>query len=259
MIKASGDRLVGLAGMNVVSAGAALVMLPWVAWPRPEVWPVLAFSVLLHNGYKVALARVYRHGELGQAYPIARGLSPIFAALIALLALGEWPSLWQAAGIVLISCGLLAISFERRHTPLGAALLASAAVTGLTVAGYSVVDAYGTRLSGDWLSFTTWLMVLDGGVFVAMTAAVRGGSFWRTIARERWRTLISGSLGVGAFGVFLWALSRGPVGGVSALRETSVLFASLIGVLVLKEKWSARRLGGAALITLGIVVFATRG
>jgi uncharacterized membrane protein len=258
MIKVNGDRLIGLAGMNVVSAGTSLVVLPFVAIPRFDVWPVLAFSVVLHNSYKGALAQSYRHGDLGQAYPIARGLSPVFATLIALLVLGENPGMGPIVGIALVFTGMIAMASALRQA-LSLTLLTAAALTGLMVAAYSVVDAYGARLSGDWLSFTVWLMVLDGGCFVGVVAALRGPVLWQTIFSEWRRTIVSGLLGVGAFAVFLWALSRGPVGSVSALRETSVLFASLIGVFVLKERWSLPGLAGAVLIMLGIIAFATRG
>ncbi len=151
------------------------------------------------------------------------------------------------------------MSLERRGRAPSQALLAAAAVTGFMVAAYTVLDAYGSRLSGDWLSFTLWLMVLDGVAFVGVMSVLRGHILWLTIAREWQRTVISGLLGTVAFGVFLWALSHGPIGGVSALRETSVLFASLIGVMVLKEKWSVQRFAGALLITAGIIAFALRG
>ena len=258
MIKATGDRLVGLAGMNIVSTAVSLGLLPLVRVPAAAVWPVLLFSVVLHNLYKVGLAQVYRHGDLSQAYPIARGLSPLFATLIAWGLLGEILEAGQMLGVGLVSVGLIAIGMEHRGRALSPALLASAGLTGLLVAAYSVVDAYGTRLSGDWVSYAVWLVAMDGAVFVAAMSRLRGRALWMIIGREWRRTLVSGLLGVGAFGVFLWALSKGAVGGVSALRETSVLFASLIGIYVLKERWSVARLSGAMLITLGIVLYATR-
>jgi drug/metabolite transporter (DMT)-like permease len=258
MIKVSDDRLIGLAGMNVVSAAASLCALPFVAVPGHAVCAVLGISVVLHNAYKIGLTYVYRHGELGEAYPIARGFSPIFACLIALVALHEIPSFWQASGIALVSAGIFAIGRARRAGKTNPALLIAAAVTGLMVASYTVVDAYGTRLHGDWFSFVLWLMVLDGLAFVGVASAVRGRSLWITIATQWRTTLVSGLLGIGAFGVFVWALSRGPIGGVAALRETSVLFASIIGLALLKERWSPGKFAGVALITIGIIVFATR-
>lgn len=258
MIKAGDDRLVGLAGMNVVSAGISMCALPWVAIPEARQWPVLAFSVVLHNTYKFGLAQVYKHGELSQAYPIARGFCPLFSALLALVLLAEIPTGWQAMGIMLISGGILIMGTENRATRPSSPLLIAAAITGFLVASYTVVDAYGVRLGEDWLSYVIWLMVLDGTAFVATISVSRGSGFWKTIVVQ-WRyTLATGILGTVAFCVFLWALSRGPIGGVSALRETSVLFASLIGVIAMKERWSAMKFAGVLLIMFGIIAFAWR-
>lgn len=258
LIKNSGDQLIGLAGMNIFSAGVALIALPFVSVPDSRVWAILALSVLLHNGYKVGLARLYRHAELSQAYPLARGFCPILATLIAFFALGEIPTALQLFGIVLISGGILAMRLDDRDLRPGMALLFTAFVTGFMVAAYTVLDAYGARISGDWRSFLVWLMFVDGLAFVGLISLLRGRTLWLTVGRE-WRlTLVSGFLGVTAFSVFLWALSRGLTGGVSALRETSVLFASLIGILVYRERYSTRKLAGILCITAGIVIFAIR-
>ncbi len=259
LIKNSGDQLIGLAGMNVFSAAVAVAVLPFVTVPEGPVWQVLALSVVLHNGYKIGLARIYRDGELSQAYPLARGFVPILATLIALVALEEMPTAYQSYGIVLICAGILAMRLDDKAFRPGLALLTAAFLTGLMVAAYTVLDAYGARLSGDWLSFLVWLMFLDGLAFVGLISLVRGRTLWATVARE-WRvTLVSGVLGVTAFSIFLWALSRGLTGGVAALRETSVLFASLIGILFYRERLSVQKLAGVLLITLGIVTFTIRG
>lgn len=258
LIKNSGDQLIGLAGMNMVSTGFALAALPLVIVPVTAVWPVLLLSVLLHNAYKIGLARLYREGELSQAYPLARGFCPILATLIAFVALGEVPTVLQLFGIVLISCGILTMRLDDKGLRPGPALLFTAFVTGFMVAAYTVLDAYGARISGDWLSFLVWLMFADGLAFVGLISLLRGRTLWVTVGREWRRTLVLGVLGVTAFSVFLWALSRGLTGGVSALRETSVLFASLIGILAFKEGCSPRKMAGILLITLGIIAFAIR-
>lgn len=255
LIKNSGDQLIGLAGMNMFSTGAALAVLPFVSVPDGRVWMILVLSVLLHNGYKLGLARLYRHGELSQAYPLARGFCPILVTAIAFFALGEAPTLYQLCGIFLISGGILAMRLDEKDFRPGMTLLFTAFLTGFMVAGYTVLDAYGARISGDWLSFLVWLMFLDGLAFVGLISLLRGNRLWTTVCRE-WRlTLISGFLGVTAFSIFLWALSRGLTGGVAALRETSILFASLIGILAYKERYSIQKLAGVLCITLGIVTF----
>lgn len=258
LIKNSGDQLIGLAGMNMFSTSVALAVLPFASVPEGRVWLILALSVLLHNGYKIGLARLYRHAELSQAYPLARGFCPILATVIAFFVLGESPGAQQLFGIVLISGGILAMRLDEGGSRPGMTLLFTAFLTGLMVAAYTVLDAYGARISGDWLSFLVWLMFLDGLAFVGLISLLRGRTLWTTVGRE-WRlTLISGFLGVTAFSVFLWALSRGLTGGVSALRETSVLFASLIGIVIYKERYSNRKLAGILCITAGIITFAIR-
>lgn len=258
LIKNSGDQLIGLAGMNMFSTGVALALLPFAGVPEGRVWLILALSVLLHNGYKIGLARLYRHAELSQAYPLARGFCPILATVIAFFVLGESPGAYQLFGIVLISGGILIMRLDEGDSRPGMTLLFTAFLTGLMVAAYTVLDAYGARISGDWLSFLVWLMFLDGLAFVGLISLLRGRTLWTTVGRE-WRlTLVSGFLGVTAFSVFLWALSRGLTGGVSALRETSVLFASLIGIIIYKERYSNRKLAGILCITAGIITFAIR-
>lgn len=251
MIKASGDKEIGLAGMNVVSATVAIAFLPFVSPPPPSVWGLLALSVLFHNAYKLALARLYRLGDLSLGHPVARGLTPIFAALLGLALLGEVPALPQWTGIALVSAGLVVLASGSGRPSLAA--VGAAALVSLLAATYAVIDAKGVRLS-DWMGYTAWLMVFDGAVFIALTAGMRGGRLWQALSAAPWQTLISGILGVASFGVFLWALGRGAVGGVVAVRETSALFAVLIGVVVLKERLTGRRVLALTLVFGGVVI-----
>jgi drug/metabolite transporter (DMT)-like permease len=251
MIKNARDGVTGLAGMNVVSVGLSLFVLPFVPLPSWRVWPVLAGSVLLHNFYKLGLARLYAAGELGHTFPMARGMSPLAATLLAAIFLHEVPSLAHLAGIVTICAGLLLLAAERIGRP-GPDVFMLAALVGLSVAAYSVVDGYGVRLSGDWRGFTVWLMVLDGGAFMIVSRRLAGPTLWSSLRAQWGVALISGMLGVVSFCVFLWALGRAPVGMVTALREVSVLFASLIGVLFLHERFSLSRLVGACLVSVGV-------
>jgi drug/metabolite transporter (DMT)-like permease len=255
LVKSGADQMVTLAGMGMVAAAAAFVALPFVPSPPAAVWPVLAVSVGLHVGYKLCLSNAYAHGDLGEAFPLARGMVPLFSTGIAFAALGQAPSFGQALGIGAVSAGLLAVMLDRQRQA-NWRLWSAAAGAGLAVAAYSVLDAYGIRLFGDWIAFTSWLIIIDNVAFLALSRVARGGSLWRDLAKAKWRVLASGVLGLASFCVFLWALSRGPVGAVSALRETSVLFAIALGVLTHREPLSAARLAGAALMILGVVAIA---
>jgi drug/metabolite transporter (DMT)-like permease len=220
-VKGGDDQMVTLAGMGMVASVAALAALPLVPLPPAAVWPVLAASVALHVGYKLCLSRAYAHGDLSEAFPLARGMVPLFATAIAYTTLGQVPSTGQALGIAAVSAGILAVMLDHQGRR-GAAnwrLWAAAAGAGLAVAGYSVLDAYGIRVFGDWLGFTAWLIVVDNIAFLATSRLARGSALWRDLLAMKGRVLASGALGLASFCVFLWALSRGPVGAVSALRE----------------------------------------
>jgi len=254
LIKSSGDRVASLAGMNLVAGVAACAALPFVSVPGLAVFVVIAGSVVLHAGYKIALASLYGKADLGQAYPIARGLVPIMATLLGTVVLRELPGPVLLSGIALISLGIMALFVEKSAKPLAPSVLVPALLVGTTVAAYSVVDAYGVRLHGDWLGFTAWLVVLDCAAFVGYAWILRGSRLAAAWKADRLRTIGSGFLGLASFAVFMWALARAPVGAVAALRETSVIFAALLGALVLGEAATWRRYAAAATVMLGVIV-----
>lgn len=252
LVKSSGDRVVALAGMNLVSGAAALALLPFVRVPTLAAMVVIGFSVVLHGAYKVALAELYGRADLSQGYPLARGMTPIVATLLGLAFLGETPAGWRIAGIVAIAAGIALLFFERGARPLTSGSLAAALAVGTTVAAYSVLDAFGVRLNGDWLGFTAWLVACDSVAFVAYALLAREGA--AATWRAAWaRTLVSGVLGVVAFGVFMWALGRAQVGPVTALRETSIVFAAVIGAVLLKEPMTRARYAALAIVMAGTV------
>jgi drug/metabolite transporter (DMT)-like permease len=256
LVKTSADQTANLAGMGVVASLGALAVIPFVALPAPDAWAVLAFSVALHVAYKLCVAAAYTHGDLGEAFPLARGAVPLFASLIAFTTLGQIPTASQGIGIALVSCGLLMIALARLRGAFNGTLLATAAGAALAVACYSVVDAYGTRVAGHWLSFTAWLIVLDSATFLIVSRLIGGPALWPALAAMKGRVVISGLLGLVSFGIFLWALSRNPVGPVSAMRETSVLFAIAIGTLLHREPFSLLRAAAGGLIVAGIFIIA---
>lgn len=253
LIKSAASGIAALAGMGLVATMVAACILPFVPVPPAAVWVVIAGSVCLHCGYKLALARSYQLGDLGQAFPLARGFVPLSAAALAFIFMDELPRTGQVVGIVVVSFGLIWLSADSIRKGIDHRLFATAIVAGMTVAGYAVVDAYGTRLNGDWLSFTSWLVLVDSGSFFLLILAFQGRRLPNQLWRDWGRTLASGLLGVGSFGVFLWALSRSAVGLVSALRESSILFAAIIGMLWFGESRSAHRVSAGTVIFLGIL------
>ena len=258
LVKSGADQTVNLAGMGLVASIPAALVIPFVAMPPTAVWPVLTISACLHIGYKYCVVRAYVHGDLGEAFPLARGFVPLFATATAFVTLGQIPSSGQCIGIALISGGLLILTLMHMRQAPRATLLFATAGAGLTVAAYSVLDSYGTKLSGDWLGFAAWLVVLDNMSFLLLSRATRGPALWSILGVMKRRVLLSGVLGLTSFSVFLWALSRNPVGPVSALRETSVLFAIAIGVLLHRETVSPHRIAAGVLIVAGILLIALK-
>jgi len=256
LVKSSGDRIVALAGMNVVSGAVAFALLPFVSAPTAAAGAVIACSVLLHMGYKVALARLYVRADLSQGYPLARGTTPLMAVALGAAFLGERPSVATMAGIVAVSAGIAALVLEGGVRRTSFATLCAALAVGAAVAAYSVLDAYGVRLNGDWLAFTAWLVACDSVAFVSYAIATRRGAASAAWRREWRRTLASGALGVASFGVFMWALGRAEVGAVTALRETSIVFSSILGTWLLKERGSPVRFAAAGMVMAGIAGIA---
>ncbi|GLH75567.1 hypothetical protein SSBR45G_04750 [Bradyrhizobium sp. SSBR45G] len=252
----AGAGLSILAGMGLVSSAVAMPVLFFVPAPSASTWPIILASLALHAGYKASLATAYGSAEFGRCYPIARGTVPLFATLFAYVGLQQLPGPGQLIGIAVIVLGILGLARDRIHGPIERRALWAAIGAAAMVAAYSVVDASGTRQPEGWASFTAWIIVLDSIVFFIVAAAYRGRAILADLRHALLSVLVAALLGLTSFAVFLWAVSRNPIANVVAFRECSVLFATLLGVLFLNERVTARRLCCAALIAAGLITVA---
>lgn len=250
LVKTSGDRLAVMVGISAVGGVAGLVVLPFAVTPAPASWPYLALTTAIHIGYYLFLLRAYGIGDLSQVYPIARGGSPLILALISGPVVGEALSVTQVAGVGLISLGIISLSLGK-----GSRLaLLYAVCTACFIAAYSATDALGVRRSGSPLGYIAWLFFLDGAMMLAFGFWRRGRTLFSP-SRVDWRQWLGGGvLAVGAYGIVVWCYNLGAAAPVSALRETSVIFAALIGTLFLGERFGVRRMIAAAVVAAGIVV-----
>jgi phosphonate utilization associated putative membrane protein len=258
LIKSSGDKAVDTALVHFLAALLAVPLLLWVGLPEPAAWPYIATSLLIHVGYYIALVGAYRHGDLGLTYPIMRGCAPLLVALASTTFLDEAPSLVAWAGIVGITAGVALVGLAHpgetlHHRKALAFAFANAAI----IAVYTVVDGLGARTAGNALRYVMVLFVLDGisyplGVWLRRNAQAR-----REIVRYaavRWpAALLGGGASIGSYTIALWAMTLAPVASVAALRETSVLFAALIGTWLLKERFGVQRAVGTAVIAGGVM------
>lgn len=254
LMRSSEDRLASISMMSIFSAAVAAlfcVLLPPLSAPA---WPFVLGSAAIQVAYCVVLARAYTHGALSHVYPLARGAAPLLVALGALIAAGERPSLAELAGLGLVSGGVAGIALGSGRLQLHATI--SALCVGALIAAYMVVDGMGVRLSANPPSYIAWLMVALGLPMPLVYRVMRGR--WPRIRKdaETIKSFAGGLLGLAGYGIVVWAMSGEQMARVSGLRETSILFATIIGIVFLKEPLTGNRLVSAAAITAGVVCLA---
>ncbi|MBI1384665.1 MAG: hypothetical protein GC150_07120 [Rhizobiales bacterium] len=254
MVRGGGDRGLVLAGIAATHALAGLAIIAVVPAPRVESWPYLITSALVHYVYYWLLFRAYREGDLSQVYPISRGLSPALVTLGAMALIGETLPPLGLAGVALISSGIGLLAFSSRRK--GRAPMWFAVALGLTIALYSVADGIGIRSSGSVLGYIGWLYLAE-----AVVPAVVVGRRWATRVTMAPRVLAisiaGGVLSFTAYGIVLYAKTIAPIGAVSAVRESSVIIAALIGVFVFGERPAGMRLLAAVVVAAGVVALAS--
>jgi drug/metabolite transporter (DMT)-like permease len=261
MIKGGSDVLLDTAAIVV---GAGLVAVPFlflVPAPAAASWPYIAASVATHVAYYYLMINAYRTGALSLVYPLMRGVAPLLTGVIAIFWMQEWPGVIGWVGMGLISLGVFALAF--RPARLGPALHGHGRAVGFALANagviavYTIIDGSGARLAGDAWAYIVWLFVLDALPFTAYMLLTRGAEFGRALAARTRRGLIGGGLSAAAYAISVWAMTKAPVALVASLRETSVLFATLIGARLLKEHLTPRRWAGVGAVVLGVLALKT--
>lgn len=241
---------------NVAGAGIqAVVMLAVTGPPDAAAWPFVAVGVAINLCNMVLMARAYAAGDFGVIYPLMRGVVPLVLALAAPLLFNETLAAIRLGGILAVSAGIAALAWEasRRARSVTLAGLGYAAAAALFTAGYVLVDAQAARLSGNAMAYAAAISVGNGAALAAVELA-RGRNVLRTLAAHSSNTTIGAAASLASYFLFVWALAQGPVALAAALRETSVPFAVLIAVLVLKERAGPARLAAIALVVLGAVL-----
>jgi len=254
LIKLGTSKLTSMLILTMVQGGIGAAIALTRTLPQGEVWWWLLASGVFHAAYKLFLAFAYEHGDLSRVYPIARGSAPLIVLLVGGAVLSDRIKPGEYAGIIVLGAGILLMARgvfssgeSRRLVPLA---LASAMAT----AGYSMVDGLGARIGGDATTFVAWLFVFDAMLFFPASLLLRGRSVMRAAPKAWAMGSLAAVLSYGAYAIAVWAMTLAPIALVAALRETSILFAVLIGVVLFGERMDRTKVMAAGLIAVGVIL-----
>jgi drug/metabolite transporter (DMT)-like permease len=252
LVKVNADRLVMIAIMMMSQVAVGILVVPFVAAPTPESWPYIWASCVLNTAYCLFLINAYRYGDLSHVYPISRGLSPLIIAIISVTVVGETMTTQSGIAVGVIALGIMSLTLTR-----GAAgfrdhrAMFFAAGTGIFIAGYTVVDGLGARLAASAESYTFWSHLFNGIPITLLALYLRRGQV-RVCLQKCWKVgVLGGMISLLAYWIVTWAMTQAPMALVSAVRETSMVFAVLFGIFFLKESLDLARLASIGITLIG--------
>ncbi len=260
LLKLKVEPLLAVTLIAVASGLVVVPLIPFTPLPDAASWPYLAASLLVHLVYYTSLGLAYRSGDLGQVYPIARGTGPLLTAAGTTVLLGERLGLAGWSGILLLASGVVALSVRggRQSGSIEGRAVGFALLTAAAIGAYSIIDGIGGRLSGAVAGYIVWFFALDGVMMIAFGLWQWGRQF-STEFRRAWLVILTGgAMSTAAYAIALWAMTKAPIALVAALRESSVLFAALIGVVVLGEPLIRLRVIAGGLVLAGMVLLRLR-
>ncbi|MDO3441600.1 EamA family transporter [Agrobacterium sp. V1] len=253
LVKSGSDKSLDASLIAAGAAACSLPFLPFLPFPAPVAIPFLIASAFLQFAYFRLVAAAYAIGDIGLVYPVMRGVAPLIVAATSSLFLSEVLSPLALAGIAIISGGILTLAFEARRG--GGKAIILALINAFVIASYTFVDGVGARLSGNAISYTLWMSLLPPVLLFGFAFYQRGVSAVAAhVRRNWWRGLIGGGGSILSYGLALYAMTKAPVAVVAALRETSILFALVISVVILKERASIWRYLAGGIIAAGVLV-----
>jgi len=260
LIKAGNDKAVMQCLVMFFAGVPAALLLPFVPLPAPASWPFLALSLAVHAVYYVTLINAYRYGALSQVYPIARGTAPLMIALGAWAFAGEAMSGLEWIGIAIACAGIMSLAApgglprDEEIKAIGFAL-----ATAITIALYSLADGIGVRRAETAISYIMWLLALDSIPVLLAGLWLRRGRIAASFRPHLVPAAAGGLLSALGYGIVIWAMERAPLAHVSALRETSVVLAAVIGATLMGEGFGRRRILAAVLVAGGNALLHAAG
>jgi len=254
VVKHAGDRLVSMAVVMGMSGVLSIPLMIYFPFPDPAAWPYILTSNFIHTVYFLLLVKAYQSGgDLSHVYPIARGSSPLYVAVLGAFLAGEYLSTGETVGIAVICIGILSLSLTGGVDRIQRAPLIYAIIVGISIGLYTFVDGQGVRRTDEALSYIAWMHFLEAFP-IGLIALWRRRGVVRQNLIQVWRpSVIGGSLGMVGYTMVVWAMSVTPMAHVAALRETSVIIAAFIGTRMLGENGGRRRVVAALVVAIGII------
>ncbi len=259
VVKVGLDRFLSVTLIFLCAGFVSLCAAPFVPFPTAVAWPWLIASTILHTGYKLFLIRAYDAGDMGQVYPLARGSAPLLVSVVMMLAFGEVLTPVAMVGIMVLLAGvcLMSVRGGSEVASLDRTAVTYALGTSVFIASYTITDGLGARVNITAHSYAVWLFLLDAIMMLVILLAVRGRA-GLVAMRPYWKQGIAGGcMSLAAYWIILWAMTVAPIAMVAALRESSVLFAALISVIILREPLTRWRTAAAILIVAGLIIART--
>ena len=255
MVKNEENKYLAVTAIVLGHVPASVFIILLTPFPSIESIPFIILSALMHNGYNWYLLSAYKFGDLTKVYPIARGTAPILVTIVSLIFLGVTLNNFEVLGIFIISLGILSLSFQGAKNLKNRPAVIYALVTGFFIMGYSITDGYGARVSNSFLSYMGWVFILNAFSFPLILKINDKSEVITKIFKEGKKIFfIGGTLSYIVYGIVVWGFTQAPIALITALRETSIIFALLIGIIFLKEKFTLLKVIATFVIFFGVAL-----
>ena len=255
MVKSYKDKVISVSAIVFGHVPIAIIVMLFLPLPTLESVPYIILSAIIHQGYQYNLISAYKIGDLTKVYPIARGTGPIVATLISIIFLGLLITKFQTLSIVLICFGIIILGIFSESSIKNNKAAVFSLATGFFIGLYSLVDGYGARTSLSPLSFLGWSFILNAIIFPFVLKYMGYTNVFSKVMKEAkiifW---VGGTISYVVYGIVVWCFTKAPIPIVGALRETSIIFALLIGTFFLKEKFTLIKIAAVLTIFFGIIL-----
>ena len=236
---------------HVPACIVAVIILPM---PSVESFPYIILSALIHQGYQNFLLTAYQTGKFTTVYPVARGFGPLVATVISIIFLGVYLKVFTLLSILFISAGVIFIGLFSKSVLKNHKILYTSLTTGIFIGIYSVVDGYGARISMSAISYMSWVFIFSALFFpIVLKFRKQKNILKKTLNEGKVIFWVGGFFSYVAYVITVWAFTKAPIPMVSALRESSIIFAIFIGYFYLKEKISLYKIISILLIFAGVL------